>query len=172
MFKYFIRYIISTLFLLFFISCTFLEKNKTSPIKISAPSGPGDCVSCHRDKEVLPDDHIDTKDMTGNDCNSCHETEETGLRTKIPLGHTHNLEGISCKGCHDDPASPEAAGSKVCQKCHDDERALIDAAKELEINPHFSPHEGKVPDCNKCHHQHKSSENYCANCHGLEYEVP
>ncbi|MFC1839587.1 cytochrome c3 family protein [Thermodesulfobacteriota bacterium] len=172
MYKHFSRYLISGIILLFLISCSVLEIKESTTFKLPASPEPGDCIACHKNKKVLSQGHVDTRDMTGNECGSCHEPGETSLRTNIPLGHMHQLEGVSCKGCHEDPASAKAVDSKVCQKCHSDEGALIEAAKELEINPHFSPHEGKVPDCNRCHHQHRNSENYCAKCHGMEYKVP
>lgn len=172
MYKYFIRCIIATLFILFLVSCSVLKIYETSSVKTPVSQKPGNCVACHESGEVLPQEHGDTRDMTGNECDSCHGRSGLSLRTKIPLSHIHQLEGVSCKGCHEEPASVNAVDSKACQKCHSDEEALIGVVKELEINPHFSPHEGKFPDCNRCHHQHKSSENYCAKCHNLEYVVP
>ncbi len=164
---------VSGLLLIFLISCSILEKKETPPPKVSAPPRPGDCMACHETEAVLPQDHIDTKAMMGNACGACHKPGPTSLWAKIPLNHIHQLNGISCKGCHEGPDTTKAAAdSKVCQKCHNDTESLIQSANELEINPHFSPHESKVPDCNQCHHQHKSSENYCARCHGLEYKVP
>lgn len=172
MYKYFIRHLICGLFLFFLISCSVLESNETSPLKVPASPKPEDCIACHENKEVLPKDHVDTRDMMGNKCGTCHKPGPTSLWTKIPLSHIHQMNGVSCKGCHEDPVSAKAADSKVCLKCHDNMGLLIEAAGDLELNPHFSPHEGKVPDCNRCHHQHKSSENYCAKCHNLEYNVP
>lgn len=168
----FTGHILSGLLLLFFTSCSVSRIDETSSGKIPAPPGPGDCAVCHKDKEVLPHDHVDTGNMTGEECNSCHKPRNTSLRTKIPLGHIHQLGGVSCKACHEDPAFPEAVESKMCKKCHSDEEELIAAVNKLDINPHYSPHDGKIPDCNKCHHQHRSSENFCFKCHGMEYKVP
>jgi len=166
------RHLIFGFFLLFLISCGVSEiKETAAPVAPAFPK-PGDCNACHEDKEVLPSDHIDTKGMTGNECSACHVPGPTSLWAKIPLSHIHQQNGVSCKDCHEDPESAEPADSTVCEKCHGDTQALVEAASELEINPHFSPHEGSIPDCNKCHHQHKSSENYCANCHGMQYVVP
>ena len=170
--KHFIPHLLVGAFLLFVISCGVSEIKESAAVKTPAPPKPGDCASCHEGKKVLPDDHVDTKDMTGDDCSACHEPESNTLRTKIPLSHIHKLAGISCTGCHEDPASAVPADTAVCQKCHSDSRSLVEAASKLKINPHFSPHEGKTPDCKKCHHMHKSSENYCAQCHGLKYDVP
>lgn len=164
--------ILTGLFLLFLLSCSVREIDKTASVEAPATPKPGDCAACHMDKEVLPQGHVNTSDMRGNNCVSCHKPGTGSLRTKIPLSHMHKLEGLSCKECHEDPSSAKAIDSKVCQGCHNDTGVLIEAAKELPINPHFSPHEGKISDCNKCHHQHKKSENACANCHGMEYKVP
>ena len=158
MFKYVIQ-LLSGLFLLFLISCGGLEINETASPKVPASPKPGDCIACHGSKVVLPQGHVDTRDMMGNECGTCHEPGPTSLWTKIPLSHIHQMNGVSCKGCHEDPASAKAADSNVCLKCHNNMRSLVEAASDLELNPHFSPHEGKVPDCNRCHHWHKSSEN-------------
>ena len=171
MYKYIIRFLIG-IFLIFPISCSVLEIKEVPSLKAPATPKPGECTACHEGKEVLPQGHVETKDMMGKECDACHRPEEASLRTKIPLGHMHMLEGISCKGCHEDPASAEAIDPTVCKKCHDDLNLLMDRTNDLAVNPHFSPHEGKVPECVRCHHLHKGSENYCGQCHGLEYKVP
>ncbi|MGD9160371.1 MAG: cytochrome c3 family protein [Desulfobacteraceae bacterium] len=170
--KHFIKHLITGLFLFFLISCSVSEIKETAAPKAPSSPQPGDCIACHEGKQVLPQDHVDTKGMTGSECDSCHQPGPTSLWTKIPLSHIHQQKGVSCRECHEDPVSPEPADTKVCQNCHGDIQALIEAASELTINPHFSPHEGKIPDCSKCHHLHKSSENYCAGCHGIKYQVP
>lgn len=171
MHKYIIKHLLIGFFLLSLISCGVSKiKEPATPVTVPVSPKPGDCAACHQDKKVLPKDHVNTKDMTGNACGACHKGK-TSLWTKIPLGHIHRLKGVSCKGCHEDPAAPKPIDSKVCETCHDT-KSLIDSSNGLEVNPHFSPHDGKVPDCNKCHHQHKSSENYCAQCHDLKYKVP
>ena len=159
------RYLVIGLFLLFLISCSVSEISETATPKAPSSPEPGDCISCHEGKEVIPRDHVDTKGMMGNECGKCHEQGTSSLRKKIPLSHMHQLAGASCKVCHEDPATAKAADSKVCQTCHDDTKALYNATSEVGLNPHFSPHEGKISDCNRCHHQHKSSENYCTQCH-------
>jgi hypothetical protein len=158
--------------LLFFLSCGVKEVDKTVAVKAPAFPKPGECKACHKDKEVLPQGHVDTAEMTGGDCDSCHSDVQTSLRTKIPLSHKHKLNGFTCNDCHENTEPKKAVDASVCQKCHNDPQALIEASKKLTINPHYSPHDGKIPDCNKCHHQHKSSKNYCAQCHGVEYKVP
>lgn len=165
MHKNLIPQLISGIFLLFLISCSVSEISETTTPKAPSSPEPGDCISCHESKEVIPLRHVDTKGMMGDKCDMCHKAGSTSLRNKIPLSHTHQLKGLSCKECHEDPASAKAADSKVCQTCHDDTKELYNATSEVGLNPHFSPHEGKISDCNRCHHQHKSSENYCTQCH-------
>ena len=173
MYKNFIPNLIVAFLLLFSISCSVSKIKETAAPEVPAAPKPGDCASCHEDKDVLPQDHVDTRDMTGEKCVMCHKPAGSmSLWSKIPLSHLHQLNGITCEGCHEDPAAPEPAGTAVCQKCHDDVKSLVQAASELELNPHFSPHEGKILDCNKCHNMHKSSKNACAQCHGVKYKVP
>ena len=164
----FIRNLTGGIFLLFLISCGVSEISKTAATKAPSSPEPGDCNACHEGKEVLPEDHVDTRDMTGSECSACHEAGSDSLYNKIPLSHMHQLAGISCIECHDDPASARPAESAVCKKCHNDMNALYSATSEVGLNPHFSPHDGKIPDCNRCHHQHKNSENFCNQCHSKE----
>lgn len=169
--KHTIKYL-SGFFLIFLISCSTIETNETASLKVPASPKPGDCIACHESKEVLPQDHADTKVMMDSECTTCHKPGATSLRTKIPLGHTHQLKGLSCKKCHEDPASVKNADSKVCLTCHNNMEQLVEATNELKVNPHHSPHGGMDINCNKCHHQHKKSENYCNQCHNLKYKVP
>lgn len=157
--------------LLFFLSCGVKELDKAVSVKAPAQPKPGECKACHKDKDVLPQGHVDTVEMAGGDCDSCH-SGATSLWTKMPLSHKHKLNGLTCDKCHENTDPKKAVDASVCQTCHNDPQALLEASKELTINPHFSPHDGKIPDCNKCHHQHKKSVNYCAGCHGLDYKVP
>ncbi len=166
--KHFIRNLISGIFLLFIISCSVSEMSETAAPEAPSAPKPGDCASCHEGKKVIPEKHPDTKAMTGKQCSMCHKTGAMNLTNKIPLSHMHKLAGISCEECHEDPASAKPAGEAVCKKCHNDMKALYNATSEVELNPHFSPHEGKISDCNRCHHQHKNSENYCRQCHKKE----
>jgi hypothetical protein len=168
--KYFNLYL-TGLCIMFFLSCGVKEVDKAVSVKVPAQPTPGDCKSCHNDKDVLPHGHVDTTEMKESDCASCH-SGATSLRTKMPLSHKHKLNGLTCDQCHENIEPKKVVESSVCQTCHNDSQALIGATKGLPINPHFSPHDGKTPDCNKCHHQHKKSVNYCAGCHGLEYKVP
>ncbi len=168
MYKHFTWYLISGISLLFLFSCSVSETNKTTSPEASTSPKPGDCIACHEDKEVIPLNHPETKNMTGDLCGSCHGTESNSLNEKIPLSHMHQLAGITCKECHEDPASAEPVDSNVCKTCHNDMDALFSATSEVGLNPHFSPHEGEISDCNLCHHQHKTSENYCHQCHPAE----
>ncbi len=167
MYKY-TFYLLSLLFLFFMLSCGISEISERTSEKVPVSQKPGDCLACHKEKEVLPVDHADTSDMTGNECDACHDDEVTSLKSKIPLSHNHQLEGITCNECHIETGDKKGADSKVCLNCHNDTTSLIDATGSLELNPHFSPHDGNTPDCNRCHHQHKYSENFCNQCHNAE----
>ena len=167
MHKHFIRNLISGIFLLFLISCSISEISEPAAPEPPSSPKPGDCAACHEGKEVISKNHPDTKDMTGDQCNMCHRTSTMDLSKKIPLSHIHKLAGISCNECHEDPSAAAPADEAVCKTCHSDMKALYSATSEIGLNPHFSPHEGKVPDCNRCHHQHKTSENFCTGCHKM-----
>ena len=167
MYKNLIWHLLSGVFLLSLFACSVSEISETASMKTPAAPKPGDCIACHEDKEVIPADHPDTKDMKNSECGSCHQAGSNSLFEKIPQSHMHKLAGISCKGCHEDPASPKPVDSDTCKTCHNDMKALYSATSEVGLNPHFSPHEGKVPDCNRCHHQHKVSENFCTGCHQI-----
>lgn len=169
--KYITLYL-TGLCIMFFLSCGVKELDKAVSVKAPSQPAPGDCKACHKDKDVLPQGHVDTVKMTGKVCDSCHSEGQLSLRTKMPLSHKHQLNGLTCNECHENIEPKKAVNESVCQTCHNDPQALLEATKGLPINPHFSPHDGKIPDCNKCHHQHKKSINYCAGCHGLEYKVP
>lgn len=164
-----IRSLMSLLLLISLVSCNTSKLNNTTALNKPAAPKAGDCNSCHEGMELLPSNHVDTRDMTLGDCTSCHEPEgDLSLRKKLPLSHAHKLGGVSCSQCHEDPASPSAVDQTVCLECHSDTAKLFEATGSLELNPHFSPHEGKISDCNRCHHQHKESENYCSRCHNME----
>ena len=126
---------------------------------------------------VLPKDHPATKDQDKSQCAECHNGKKAeSLRGKLPLGHSHHLEGVSCADCHGQ-GDPQAVPTDKCLECHDSGEALakITAPKDKKsLNPHESPHYGTELDCELCHHAHAKSDNYCAQCHdhGLTKMVP
>jgi len=135
-------------------------------------AAPGDCADCHADQKVLPAEHVQTKDLAGDKCAECHRPGETSLRTKMPLSHHHQLNGVGCADCHDEPAAAKPVGTEKCLSCHGSAAQVAEATAKLEYNPHDSPHYGPDLDCELCHHQHARSENFCAQCHDWKLIVP
>lgn len=131
------------------------------------------CAACHKGQKVLPADHVNTKAMTYRDCLNCHEkTGPQKLEGKLPSGHIHGLNGITCAKCHGKIKKPEEVEMKQCVMCHNADRMTSKTSGVKPANPHTSPHYGTSLDCNLCHHQHRKSENYCAQCHSFDFEVP
>lgn len=133
---------------------------------------PGDCKGCHRTQMVQPLKHVDTKGMESSVCAECHKEGYTSLRAKIPLGHIHLLNGISCKECHSNPNGVKALSTDDCLDCHDSREKMAEATSDLDPNPHNSPHYGTSLDCELCHKQHGRSENFCSQCHDWGMQVP
>jgi len=132
----------------------------------------GNCLACHGSAKVLPNQHANTKDMDSTSCAECHKGHETNLRSKIPLSHTHQLNGVNCVDCHEEPNSAKPLTTKQCLCCHGSFDEVAGATHNLDPNPHDSPHYGKELDCDLCHHQHSKSENFCAQCHEWKLIVP
>ena len=86
------------------------------------------------------------------------------------LEEKHKNAGITCDACHPETPPGKAVSMEVCLGCHGDYAKLAEQTGKAEPNPHES-HEGPVP-CEKCHHNHKASENYCASCHNFGFKVP
>lgn len=135
-----------------------------------------DCAACHKDKKVLPDNHVPTKEMPYDGCRVCHlpgEGNAVVLKSKIPGSHLHTLRGVTCLKCHGKTKNPEALDMSQCVACHGSTEKLAEKTKDVKPkNPHTSPHYGTELDCNLCHHQHTKSENYCAQCHQFDFVVP
>jgi hypothetical protein len=86
------------------------------------------------------------------------------------LGDKHKTAGIGCSGCHTENPPREIAPTAACLGCHGDFAAVAARTGKLDPNPHGS-HLGQV-NCEKCHHGHKVSENFCATCHAIDLTVP
>jgi hypothetical protein len=134
---------------------------------------PSDCAACHGKTSPLPQKHPAIANKTMSDCIGCHaKGSPTALRGKLPLSHTHQLSGVTCKSCHANPRKPEAVKAAKCLTCHTGEAIFAATAQVKPTNPHGSPHYGKESDCNLCHHQHEKAENYCTQCHKFDFKVP
>ncbi len=130
------------------------------------------CAVCHGEKAGLPSGHPSPTDPAKSDCLECHKKqEETSLRTKIPLSHLHEMHGVTCGDCHDSSAPPEALSSEDCLGCHGPFEDLKKKTAKTEYNPHDS-HYQEALGCDGCHHAHSPGENFCAQCHDLEWKVP
>jgi hypothetical protein len=135
-----------------------------------------DCAGCHKDKKVLPDNHMAIKEMSYDGCLMCHipgQGKAGTLKGKIPGSHLHALKDVKCAQCHGKVKKPEPVEMSQCVACHGSTAKLAEKTKDVKPNnPHTSPHYGTELDCNLCHHQHAKSENYCAQCHKFDFIVP
>jgi len=87
------------------------------------------------------------------------------------LADRHKSAGIDCEACHKENPPAKLVPMQVCLGCHGGDYAkLAEQTKKVAPNPHDS-HLGEAP-CELCHHAHKPSEYYCANCHILDSKVP
>ena len=135
-------------------------------------AAPGDCAACHGDQKVLSPGHVDTKGMMMEGCAECHTKEKQSLWSKITLGHLHALHGIGCSDCHHDLSKAGYLSSDECLACHGSFEEVAALTKDLERNPHNSPHYGIRVDCDLCHLVHRKSENMCGQCHSWTLTVP
>ena len=134
---------------------------------------PSDCAACHGKTSPLPHGHPALANKKLSDCAGCHaKGRPTELMGKLPLSHTHQLAGVTCRSCHDNPRKAKPAKSTTCLTCHPGESISAATAQVKPRNPHDSPHYGKESDCNLCHHQHEKSENFCSQCHAFKFKVP
>jgi hypothetical protein len=131
---------------------------------------PGECGVCHGSEKVLPAGHVDTKGMTGAACKGCHKGAKDSLRGKIPLSHSHQLNGMTCADCHGLTRPAKSPEQKKCLSCHADDRKITIQTDKTLPPPHDS-HMGDL-DCGLCHHQHSKSANFCSQCHEWKYLVP
>jgi len=133
----------------------------------------GDCAACHGARQILPEGHLVTTGLTLGECEMCHQGEKTSITKKMPLSHTHQLSGTACIDCHGDNDPPQPVEKDQCITCHD-EQGLIrrtEYLREIEANPHDSPHYGTDLDCNMCHYEHSESELFCSQCHDFDFVV-
>ena len=81
----------------------------------------------------------------------------------------HKNAGLNCADCH--ISKPfEAAPMEQCLTCHE----LPQKRQDYHGAPdkHDSPHYGVELECENCHAEHETSENFCNNCHEFEFNVP
>lgn len=135
---------------------------------------PGDCATCHRDVQMLPDGHVPTAGMRLEDCVACHApATPLDLHPVMPLDHFHMLAGVTCQTCHEDADPPMQMSSDQCLACHGPLEDLAERTAETQpTNPHGTPHGPPYAACDLCHRVHTESENFCAQCHDFDFTVP
>lgn len=141
---------------------------------LADPTKLGECSACHVSVNVLPEGHLPTTDMDAQTCLVCHaKGADFSLRSKMPLGHLHQLSGVTCQNCHGETETPAALSTEQCLACHGPIEAL--AARTADVrptNPHSTPHGPTFVACDLCHQAHRKSENFCAQCHDFDFTVP
>lgn len=76
----------------------------------------------------------------------------------------HREIGLSCLSCHRENPPAASVATDECKSCHGSDDDIADLTDDNGAsNPHAS-HNGPLP-CEKCHHVHRASENFCATCH-------
>ncbi len=86
-----------------------------------------------------------------------------------PMKPHHRDSGLSCADCH--AAEPAASvPMEQCLNCHQ----LPEPKNDYHGAPdkHDSPHYGPELECENCHHEHEASEDFCAQCHEFDFQVP
>ena len=86
------------------------------------------------------------------------------------LEEKHKNAGLACDACHKESPPANQVPLEACLGCHGDYAKLAEQTGKVKPNPHDS-HEGPIA-CQKCHHNHKPSVNYCAGCHNFGFKVP
>ena len=90
---------------------------------------------------------------------------------KPPLNKHRKYAELTCIDCHL-TATPKRLTTEQCLSCHGSLEEVAEATKNLDPDPHNSPHYGPELDCDLCHHEHSVSENFCAQCHEWELILP
>jgi len=87
------------------------------------------------------------------------------------LADAHKEAGLDCQACHKETPPKAAAPMASCMTCHGPYDKLAERTEQVTPrNPHMS-HEGEL-ECSECHHAHKPSVDYCAQCHQFGFQVP
>jgi len=103
----------------------------------------------------------------------CMNAANAATKQDAPAGFVakHTSNGVTCEMCHGG-GKKEPVDSFKCTTCHDTKDLAEKTAAMAPANPHDNRHFGTEGDCNGCHHQHKASENRCAECHKFKFQVP
>lgn len=82
----------------------------------------------------------------------------------------HMAAGLNCAACHAESPPAKAPDNSACIKCHGSYSDIAAKTAQDQPNPHAS-HLGEIP-CASCHHVHKASQVYCAQCHNFDMNTP
>lgn len=84
----------------------------------------------------------------------------------------HDAFGMACISCHSESPPARTVPTADCKSCHGSDDDIADLTDDKGAdNPHAS-HNGPLP-CEKCHHVHQPSTNFCGECHaGATTDVP
>lgn len=86
------------------------------------------------------------------------------------LADRHQTKNVNCAGCHKESPPKAAVPGEVCMNCHGSYAKIAMKTDKVTPNPHAS-HVGQIA-CEKCHHGHKPSVDFCAECHEFGFKVP
>lgn len=132
------------------------------------------CDTCHKETDLLPEDHLPTAGMSMRGCRICHGTEQAEpLDDVIFQSHTHFFAEVTCSDCHEDPDNAGQPELAVCTACHGTLEDIAAKTATVEpTNPHNSPHGAPFAECVLCHYQHEPPDNFCATCHDFDFTMP
>ncbi len=82
----------------------------------------------------------------------------------------HVAAGLHCASCHSENPPAAEPAQAVCTNCHGTYAQIAAKTAADQPNPHAS-HLGGIP-CSACHHVHKVSVLYCAQCHNFDLQTP
>jgi len=88
----------------------------------------------------------------------------------ILLEDKHKKAGVVCEECHKGGAPKSDVMTDTCFKCHISYSKVAEQTNKITPNPHKS-HRGDL-ECMVCHHIHRTSEDYCKECHNIGFKVP
>lgn len=90
---------------------------------------------------------------------------------KPPLSKHIKYAELTCTDCHL-TTTPKRLTTEQCLSCHGSFEEVAEATKNLDPDPHNSPHYGPELDCDLCHQEHSVSDNFCAQCHEWKLVIP
>lgn len=102
-------------------------------------------------------------------------TEETLAKMAADYSLKDTHKEFSCIDCHGEETPLDdyyLISSNSCFNCHGSAEDVAALTTQYDgksgINPHNSFHLDTRIECYMCHHEHKPSHNYCAQCHDAD----